>query len=232
MPLLELESVDAFHGDLQVVYGVSMSVEPGEVLALIGANGAGKSTLLRTITGLIPAAAGRVRFDGTSIGGLTAERIAALGIAMVPEGRCLFASLSVEENLLMGTLARRTGRWTLQTVYALFPMLIGLRHRDAMRLSGGEQQMVAIGRALMSNPRLLLFDELSLGLSPRVIEEIYRAIGLIRSKGMSVVLVEQDVARACTVSDRMLCLLKGHVTLAGRSSAASLQQVASAYFGG
>jgi branched-chain amino acid transport system ATP-binding protein len=231
MPLLELESADAFHGDLQAVYGVSMSVDAGEVLALIGANGAGKSTLLRTITGLMPLRAGHLRFDGASIAGLAAERIAALGIAMVPEGRWLFASLSVEENLLMGTLTRRKGHWTLATVYELFPMLRELRGRNAMRLSGGQQQMVAVGRALMSNPRLLLCDELSLGLAPLVIDEIYRAFARIRAEGLAIVLVEQDVARACAVSDRMLCLLKGRVTLKGPSADASHAQVAAAYFG-
>ncbi|HSW07305.1 ABC transporter ATP-binding protein [Aquabacterium sp.] len=231
MPLLELTSVDVFHGDLQAVYGVSLGVDTGEVLALIGANGAGKSTLLRTVTGLMCARAGQLRFDGTSIAGLPAERIAALGIAMVPEGRLLFASLSVEENLLMGTLTRRGGPWTLQAVYALFPMLRELRHRNALQLSGGQQQMVAVGRALMGNPRLLLCDELSLGLAPLVIEEIYRAFARIRAEGLAIVLVEQDVARACAVSDRMLCLLKGRVTLQGPSAGVSHAQVAAAYFG-
>lgn len=231
MPLLELESVDVFHGDLQAVHGVSLGVDAGEVLALIGANGAGKSTLFRTITGLMPMAAGQMRFDGASIAGLPAERIAALGIAMVPEGRLLFASLTVEENLLMGTLTRRVGRWTLESVYALFPMLRALRHRNALQLSGGQQQMVAVGRALMSNPRVLLCDELSLGLAPLVVEEIYRAFASIRAEGLAIVLVEQDVARACAVSDHMLCLLKGRVTLAGQSAEASPAQVAAAYFG-
>lgn len=231
MPLLELESVDVFHGDLQAVHGVSLGVDAGEVLALIGANGAGKSTLLRTITGLMPAASGQLRFDARSIAGLAAERIAALGIAMVPEGRLLFASLTVEENLLMGTLTRRAGRWNLETVYTLFPMLRALRQRNALQLSGGQQQMVAIGRALMGNPRLLLCDELSLGLAPLVIEEIYRAFSLIRAEGLAIVLVEQDVARACAVSDRMLCLLKGRVTLQGPSAGVAHGQVAAAYFG-
>lgn len=231
MPLLELEAVDVFHGDLQAVHGVSLGVDAGEVLALIGANGAGKSTLFRAITGLMPMAAGQMRFDGASIAGLPAERIAALGIAMVPEGRLLFASLTVEENLLMGTLTRRVGRWTLESVYALFPMLRALRHRNALQLSGGQQQMVAVGRALMSNPRLLLCDELSLGLAPLVVEEIYRAFASIRAEGLAIVLVEQDVARACAVSDHMLCLLKGRVTLAGQSAEASPAQVAAAYFG-
>lgn len=231
MPLLELESVEVFHGDLQAVFGVSLSLAPGEALALIGANGAGKSTLLGAVTGLVPARAGAIRFDGQSIAGLPAEKIAALGIALVPEGRLLFPSLSVEENLLMGTLTRRAGLWNLDTVYGLFPMLREMRQRPATRLSGGQQQMVAIGRALMSNPRLLLCDELSLGLAPLVIEEIYRAFGRIRAEGLSVILVEQDVARACAVSDELLCLLKGRATLAGPVSQFSHGCIAAAYFG-
>ncbi|HSV36684.1 ABC transporter ATP-binding protein [Ramlibacter sp. WS9] len=231
MPLLELESVEVFYGDLQAVFGVSLSLAQGEALALIGANGAGKSTLLNAITGLVPARAGVVRFDGESIAGLPAEKIAALGIAMVPEGRLLFPSLSVEENLLMGTLTRRAGPWNLDAVYSLFSMLHEMRNRPATRLSGGQQQMVAIGRALMSNPRLLLCDELSLGLAPLVIEEIYRAFERIRAEGLSVILVEQDVARACKVSEQLLCLLKGRVTLAGPVSQFSHSRIAAAYFG-
>ena len=231
MPLLELDALDVFHGDLQAVFGVSLSVAEGEALALIGANGAGKSTLLNAIVGLVSARAGTVRFDGRPIGGLPAEQIAALGIAMVPEGRLLFPSLTVEENLLMGGLTRRGGPWNLASVYALFPMLVDLRHRPATRLSGGQQQMVAVGRALMSNPRLLLCDELSLGLAPLVVEEIYRAFERIRADGLAIVLVEQDVARACAVSDSMLCLLKGRVTLAGTVAGVSHGRIAAAYFG-
>jgi branched-chain amino acid transport system ATP-binding protein len=231
MSLLEIESVDVFHGDLQAVFDVSVSLDQGEALALIGANGAGKSTLLNAVVGLVPARAGMLRFDGQVIAGLPAEKIAALGIAMVPEGRMLFPSLSVEENLLMGTLTRRTGPWNLANVYALFPMLRASRHRPATSLSGGQQQMVSIGRALMSNPRLLLCDELSLGLAPLVIEEIYRAFERIRADGLAIVLVEQDVARACAVSDHMLCLLKGCTTLAGPVAGVAHSRIAAAYFG-
>ncbi len=230
-PLLQLDQVDVFHADLQAVFGVSLRVEPGEALALIGANGAGKSTLLRAITGLTPARRGSLRLDGQALTGLSAERIAALGIALVPVGRQLFPSLSVEENLLMGTLVRRPGRWNLASVYALFPMLREFRQRQSTLLSGGQQQMVAIGRALMANPRLLLCDELSLGLAPLVIEEIYRAFARIRGEGLGVVLVEQDVARACAVSDRLVCLLKGQVTLAGVSQGQPRERIAAAYFG-
>ncbi|MGO4607681.1 ABC transporter ATP-binding protein [Variovorax sp. 2RAF20] len=231
MPLLEIDTLDVFYGDLQAVFGVSLTLAEGEALALIGANGAGKSTLLNAIVGLVPARAGVVGFDGRPIGRLRAEQIAALGIAMVPEGRLLFPSLTVEENLLMGGLTRRSGPWNLNSVYALFPMLRDLRHRPATRLSGGQQQMVAVGRALMSNPRLLLCDELSLGLAPLVVGEIYQAFERIRAEGLAIVLVEQDVARACAVSDSMLCLLKGRVTLAGEVAGVSHSRIAAAYFG-
>lgn len=231
MPLLEVSAVDVFHGDLQAVFGLSLELDAGEALALIGANGAGKSTLLRAITGLAPPRRGTVCFGGVPLAGLPAERVATLGVALVPEGRLLFPTLSVEENLLMGTLARRKGAWNLARVYELFPALRELRARPAPRLSGGQQQMVAIGRALMSNPRLLLCDELSLGLAPRVVEEIYQAFAHIRAEGLAIVLVEQDVARACTASDRMLCLLKGRSTLAGPSQGVPRERIAAAYFG-
>ena len=230
-PLLELHALEVFHGDLQAVHGVGCTLDGGQALALIGANGAGKSTLLRAITGLTPARRGQVRFDGQDITALPAERIASLGVAMVPEGRRLFASLSVEENLRMGELARRRGRWTLATVYDLFPVLHAMRMRPATLLSGGQQQMVAIGRALMANPRLLLCDELSLGLAPRVVQEIYDAFGHIRGEGLATVLVEQDVARACAVTDQVLCLLEGRVTLAGSPRDFSRERIAAAYFG-
>ncbi|MGH6625844.1 MAG: ABC transporter ATP-binding protein [Burkholderiaceae bacterium] len=230
-PLLELDRVDVFHGDLQAVFGVSASLAEGEVLALIGANGAGKTTLLSAIAGLVPARRGELRLLGQSITHLSAERIAALGIAMVPEGRLLFPSLSVEENLLMGTLTRRTGHWNLDRIYQLFPILREFRARPGTSLSGGQQQMVAIGRALMSNPRLLLCDELSLGLAPLVIEQIYKSFAQIRAGGLGIVLVEQDVARACAVSDRVVCLLKGQVTLAGAAVDIGRERITAAYFG-
>ncbi len=175
-PLLEVEALDVCHGDLQALRGVSLSLQAGQVLALIGANGAGKTTLLRTVCGLMAPRAGVVRLAGALISGQRAERIATAGIAMVPEGRQLFPSLSVEENLQMGAVVGRTGRWNLAEIYALFPILREFRQRPATLLSGGQQQMVAIGRALMANPRLLLCDELSLGLAPLVVEEIYRAL--------------------------------------------------------
>ncbi|PKO64530.1 MAG: ABC transporter ATP-binding protein [Betaproteobacteria bacterium HGW-Betaproteobacteria-16] len=231
MPLLEVHQVDVYYGDFQAICGVSLSLQAGEVLALIGANGAGKTTLLRTVTGLLKPRTGRIRFDGADVTDLPAEALARRGIAMVPEGRMLFPSLTVEENLQMGTLTRRKGSWTLDTVYEIFPVLKDLRQRNAMQLSGGQQQMVAIGRALLSNPRLLICDELSLGLAPLVVAEIYRTFERIRGADLSIVLVEQDVARACAVSDQVSCLLKGQVTLQGASQAIELSQVTAAYFG-
>lgn len=229
--LLQLDEVDVFHGDMQAVFGISLVVGAGEALALIGANGAGKSTLLRAITGLTPARRGTLQFDGQSLAGLSAEAIARRGIALVPEGRQLFPSLTVEENLLMGSIVRRAGRWNLATVYELFPVLREFRQRPATLLSGGQQQMVAIGRALMANPKLLLCDELSLGLAPVVVEEIYRAFARIRGDGLAIVLVEQDVDRACASSDRLACLLKGRVTLSGVSRGQPRERIAAAYFG-
>ncbi|MGS5087616.1 ABC transporter ATP-binding protein [Hydrogenophaga sp. A37] len=231
MPLLDIQQLDVFYGDFQAVSGVSLSLSAGEVLALIGANGAGKTTLLRALTGLHPPRSGRIRFDGDDVTGLPAEALARRGIAMVPEGRMLFPSLTVQENLQMGTLTRRRGVWTLDAVYDVFPALKDLRQRNAMQLSGGQQQMVAIGRALLSNPRLLICDELSLGLAPLIVQEIYRTFERIRGADLSIVLVEQDVARACAVSDQVTCLLKGQVTLQGVSQAIELSQVTAAYFG-
>ncbi len=206
-------------------------MDAGEAVALIGANGAGKSTLLRAIAGLSPLRSGEIRLGGARLGTLAAERIAQAGIALVPEGRRLFASLTVEENLLMGGVAGRRGDWDIPRVLDLLPALRDLRRRPPTQLSGGEQQMIAIGRALMANPRVLLCDEVSLGLAPAVIEQIYRAITQIRAGGVAVVLVEQDVARARAAADRIYCLRHGQVTLAGRSGDYSRERVSSAYFG-
>ena len=234
MPLLEVDSLQVWYGDLQALYGVSLTLDEGGVLALIGANGAGKSTLLAALCGLLDGrAAGAVRFDGRAALGRPAEALAREGIALVPEGRMLFPSLSVEENLLMGTLTRRRGPWTLARVYRLFPILEQFRGRPATALSGGQQQMVAVARALLSNPRLLLCDEISLGLAPLVVEQIYAALASIRDEGsgLAIVLVEQDVQRACGVADAVCCLLKGRVTLQGRADAFDHAQIARAYFG-
>ena len=229
--LLQATGITAAYGDSQALFGVDLSLAKGEVVALIGANGAGKSTLLKTLTGLLPPTAGTVQLDGTSLARMDAADIVKLGIAMVPEGRRLFSSLSVEENLLMGALSARKGSWNLARVFSLFPILQEKRHMPATSLSGGQQQMVAIGRALMSNPRLLLCDELSLGLAPVVIREIYAALPSIMEDGMSLLIVEQDVQLAMQMSSRVMCLQEGKVSLEGQSGELTREQISKAYFG-
>jgi len=229
--LLATRQLESFYGDFQVLYGVDFEVAAGEVVALIGANGAGKSTFLKTICGVLGARREAVTLDGQPIGGLAPGEIVRRGVAMVPEGRRLFSSLSAEENLMMGACARRDGPWTLDAIYRLFPLLAEKRRAPAATLSGGQQQMVAIGRALMSNPKLLLCDELSLGLAPVVVKQIYDALPAICEGGMTVVVVEQDVTTAQRVSSRLYCLQEGRVTLTGASSALTREQISEAYFG-
>jgi branched-chain amino acid transport system ATP-binding protein len=231
MALLSTHGLKAFYGDAQALFGVDMALEAGRVVAIIGANGAGKSSLLKCLTGLLRVPTEQITFDGQGIGSLPPGEIVRRGLAMVPEGRRLFASLSVEENLLMGTLAKRSGPWHLERVYQLFPILKEKRQQPGTSLSGGQQQMVAIGRALLSNPRLLLCDELSLGLAPAVIREIYAAMPQITSEGMSVVIVEQDVSMAKKVSSHLYCLQEGRVSLSGESALLSREQISEAYFG-
>ncbi len=229
--LLRTEALTAFYGDAQALFGVDIEVHPGELVAVIGANGAGKSTFMKSVTGLVKVPRPQVQFDGEAIGGLPAGEIVRRGIALVPEGRRLFPSLSVEENLAMGAYARRPGPWTLERLYALFPILHEKRRLPGTSLSGGQQQMVAIGRALMSNPRVLLCDELSLGLAPIVIREIYASLPALCAEGTAVVIVEQDVSTAQRVSQRVYCLQEGRVSLHGRSDELSREQISQAYFG-
>ena len=229
--LLEVQGLEASHGDLLALRGLDFRLEAGRTLAIVGANGAGKSTLLRCLAGAHARRCGRIHFEGKPLEGLAAHRVAALGISLVPEGRRLFASLSVEENLLLGGQAGRPGHWNLQRVYDLFPRLAERRAVQVTKLSGGEQQMVAIGRALMANPRLLLCDEVSLGLAPVVIQELYGHLARIRAAGTSLLLVEQDLGRALGASDELLCLTEGRIVLAGASASVSREQVAAAYFG-
>jgi len=231
MTLLEVHALDAFYGDFQALFGLSIRVEAGETVALIGANGAGKSTFLKCLVGLIENKRGEIRFGGESIGTRPAEWISRLGLSLVPEGRLLFPSLTVEENLLMGALNRRPGSWRLDTVYDLFPILAERRRQAPNSLSGGQQHMVAIGRALMANPKLLLCDEISLGLAPVVVDQIYQSFSRIRGDGVSIVLVEQDVKRASAAADRVYCLLKGRITLEGAARRIGLDQLSRAYFG-
>jgi branched-chain amino acid transport system ATP-binding protein len=229
--LLSAQGLRAFYGDAQALFGVDFELAQGEIVALIGANGAGKSTFLKSITGLVKVAAEAVRFRGRAIGGLPPGEIVRRGVALVPEGRRLFPSLTVEENLRMGSSAGRPGPWNLQRVYELFPILAQKRSAPATLLSGGQQQMAALGRALMSNPEVLLCDELSLGLAPIVILEIYKVIPRVAAEGMTVVIVEQDVSMAKSVSQRLYCLQEGKVSLHGRSQEISREQISQAYFG-
>lgn len=229
--LLELRDLDAFYGDAQALFLLSLTLKRGEMLALIGANGAGKSTLLKSIAGLVANKRGGINFKGRSIVRRHAFEIVAEGIALVPEGRKLFTSLSVEENLRLGGKVRRPGIWSLDALYELFPVLKDKRNVPATQLSGGQQQMVAIGRALMSNPELLLIDELSLGLAPLVIKDIYDLLPKIVQNGLSAILVEQDVTRALRAATRFMCILEGRVSLEGRPADFSRDQVTAAYFG-
>jgi branched-chain amino acid transport system ATP-binding protein len=229
--LLEVDELDQFYGDLQALYGISLRVDEGEIVAIIGANGAGKSTLLRTVAGVLPTTSGSVRFDGRPIVGRPAYARVPEGIAMVPEGRRIFPSLSVEENLMIGAFGRRPGPWSLGHVYELFPMLTRLAKRSAAVLSGGEQQTLAIGRALMANPRLLLMDEISLGLAPIVVKRLYEAVPSIASAGTTLVIVEQDVGQALRIADRAYCFLEGRISLQGKATELGRDAIRAAYFG-
>ena len=232
MPLLETRNLTAFYGDFQALYGIDTSFDEGETIAIIGANGAGKSTFLKGIAGLIHGTPDSVRLEGTPIGARGAADIVKLGIALVPEGRRLFPSLTVEENLLIGGYGRKiAGPWTLDRVYALFPILRERRSTATPALSGGQQQMAAIGRALMSNPRILLCDEISLGLAPIIIADIYAALPQIKAEGTSVVLVEQDIVQAMKVADRVYCFQEGRLSLTGRPRELTREQIHRAYFG-
>lgn len=231
MSLLSTHGLTAFYGDAQALFGIDFELGRGEMVAIIGANGAGKSTFMKCVTGLLHPPREQVQFDGQPIGGLPPGEIVKRGIALVPEGRRLFPSLSVEENLLMGGFARRPGPWDLERLYRLFPILQQKRAQPGTALSGGQQQMVAIGRALMSNPTLLLCDELSLGLAPIVIKEIYDAMPALCAEGMTVVIVEQDVSTAMRVAQRIYCFQEGRVSLQGASDALTREQISAAYFG-
>jgi branched-chain amino acid transport system ATP-binding protein len=231
MTLLSVERLEARYGQLKAVRGLNLSIDKGETVALVGANGAGKTTLLRTIAGAHPIAAGRIAFKGEDIGARPSHARAALGLALVPEGRRLFARLTVEENLRLARYAGRTGAWTLDAVMEAFPNLKDRRRALAGTLSGGEQQATAIGRALMMNPDLLLLDEVSLGLSPVIVDRLYARLEALKSSGVAMLLVEQDLKRAMATASRAICMLEGAIAIEGPTSALTREQVTEAYFG-
>lgn len=233
-PLLSTHELKARYGDFQALYGVDFQISEGEVVALIGANGAGKSTLLKSVMGLIKVAPDMVRLDGNPVGGSQPHRMVARGVAIVPEGRRLFAGMSVVDNLRVAIDHAAPGRrdaWTIERIYKLFPILEEKQAVPVQSLSGGQQQMVAIGRALLNQPRLLLCDEISLGLAPKVVKEIYQSIPSISDNGTAVVVVEQDVGLAKSASDRLYCMLEGRVTLTGQSADMTREAIGEAYFG-
>ncbi len=230
-PLLDIRALDAFYGDFQALFGISLAVPANSVVSFVGANGAGKSTLLKSIAGLMPAKADAITFDGEAIGDKPAYDVAKRGIALVPEGRRLFPSLSVEENLMIGGQLGRAGPWSLARVYELFPVLFERRNTSATALSGGQQQMCAIGRALMANPRLMMCDEISLGLAPIIVRDIYARLPQIAAAGITLVIVEQDVAQALKAADHVYCMQEGRIVLQGRTGDITRKAVSAAYFG-
>jgi branched-chain amino acid transport system ATP-binding protein len=230
-PLLEVRDLVVHHGQLRALSGISLAVYPGEVYALIGANGAGKSTLLRTIAGLHHPTSGTISYDSKDVTGLRPEKRATAGIVMVPEGRRLFPSLTLEENLKVGSSYARKGPWNIDRVLDLFPWMKERRGQKTAQMSGGEQQSVAIGRALVANPRMLLLDELSLGLAPVIVQRIYAMLPQVLESGITILLVEQDVSQALRVATHLQCLLEGHTTLEGTPAEVTREQVEAAYFG-
>jgi branched-chain amino acid transport system ATP-binding protein len=230
-PVLKVANLNAFYGQFQALFDISLAVEEGEVLAIIGANGAGKSTLLRAIAGLMDVRSDAVLFRGQPVGGLSADEVVKRGITLVPEGRRLFPSLSVEENLIIGGQLKRAGRWNLDAVYELFPVLRDRRRVPATSLSGGQQQMCAIGRALMSNPDFIMFDEISLGLAPVIIKDIYAALPNVMAGAAGSIIVEQDITRALEVATRVICLQEGQISLEGKPGELDRAAISAAYFG-
>ena len=231
MRLLEIDAVSSYYGDLQALFGISLDVDEGETAAIIGSNGAGKSTLLRVIAGLTQPYTGDVRFAGASVRRVPAHLRVGMGISLVPEGRRVFPSLTVEENLRIGTYRGRRGPWDLAAVYELFPILRDRAERSGAVLSGGEQQALAIGRALMANPRLLLLDEVSLGLAPVIVKQLYESLPSITARGATILLVEQSVDQALAAADRVYCLLEGRISLTGLPAELTRAQITTAYFG-
>ena len=229
--VLETKNLNTFYGDFQALFEISIDLFEGEIISIIGANGAGKSTFMRSVAGLISKIDNEINFKGFSIKNLRADEIAQKGITMVPEGRKLFPSLSVEENLLIGSQTKRSGPWKLSSVYDLFPDLYDKKNIPSQLLSGGQQQMAAIGRALMSNPDIILFDEISLGLAPIIIKNIYQNLPFVIKGGMSAIVVEQDINKAIEISNRVYCLQEGKIALTGISKELTREEISKAYFG-
>jgi branched-chain amino acid transport system ATP-binding protein len=230
--LLSTHDLKVFYGDFQALFGVDVSVDEGETVAIVGANGAGKSSFMNALSGLAHCPPSAIVLDGRPVGGTKPFDMVKRGIALVPEGRKLFPSLTVEENLLMGATGVHEDRgWTLAGINELFPVLRERRNQLAPNLSGGQQQMVAIGRALMANPRILLCDEISLGLSPAVIKDVYAALAEVKRRGTTVVIVEQDLSAALRAADRVYCFMEGRVSLSGRPAELSRDAIQAAYFG-
>lgn len=231
MSLLTAELLNAGYGDSRAITDISLRLEVGELIAFVGANGAGKSTLLRVLAGAHRPTSGTIAFNGQPATHLADFQRNRLGISLVPEGRRLFASMTVRENLIVGAGSRRPGEWNVDSVVAALPMLEPLLNRNASRLSGGQQQAVAIGRSLMSNPEVLLLDEVSLGLAPIIIDELYRSLEVVRASGLGIILVEQDLGRTVSVADRIICMLEGHIVLQGTPGKLTHEQITDAYFG-
>ena len=229
--MLRVRELSAFYGPFQALFGVSLDVAEGETVAVIGANGAGKTTFLRALAGALPVRPDAVLLDGAPVGGRPAPELVARGIVLVPEGRHIFPSLTVRENLLVGAYRARPGRWTVDRVCELFPILGQRRDQPGTNLSGGEQQMLAVGRGLMANPRLLLVDEISLGLAPLVVGHLYRALAAVRAEGTTLLVVEQDVSQVLAVAQRVYCFRKGAVALEGEPARLTREQLSAAYFG-
>ena len=231
MSLLQVQGLEARYGLLSAVRGINLAIADGEKVALVGANGAGKTTLLRTIAGVHPVAGGHIVFEGADITGVSAHRRCASGIALVPEGRRLFPAMTVEENLLVALSAKREEMWHVETVLEAFPQLKPKLKTLAGELSGGQQQATAIGRALMTNPRVLLLDEVSLGLSPLAVHAVYDSLGALLKTKTAIILVEQDLQRTLDVADRIICMLEGAIVAEGRADEMTREQVMGHYFG-
>ncbi|MFD0915397.1 ABC transporter ATP-binding protein [Pseudahrensia aquimaris] len=231
MTTITTRNLKSYYGDFQALFGVDVTFKSGETTAIIGANGAGKTTLMKSICGMINTTPQMIYVDDVAVGGRPAHTVIETGIAMVPEGRRLFPSLSVEENIVLGSHSHRSGPWSLERIYDLFPVLAERRHLSGTSLSGGQQQMVSIGRALMSNPTMLLCDEISLGLAPVIIEDLYTTIKTLKDEGMSIVIVEQDIQRALSVADTVYCMQEGRVSLSSSAAEVSLDAIRDAYFG-